>query len=84
MHWPPSPGRAPASRRLAREALRHVGGTQFLGFHADALLVLAEVLRRAGRPAEAVNGLEEAVGLYERKGNVVSAAKARVMLAELT
>jgi tetratricopeptide (TPR) repeat protein len=77
-------GRPDEAEPLAREALRHVDGTQFLGFHADALLVLAEVLRLAGRPAEVVNALEEAVGLYERKGNVVSAAKARSLLAELT
>ena len=47
--------------------------TQFLGLHADALLVLAEVLRLAGRPAEAVAALAEAAGLFERKGNAVSA-----------
>ncbi len=52
-------------------------GTQFLGYHAEALLVLAEVLQRDGRPAEAAGPLEEAVALYERKGNVVSAARRR-------
>ena len=57
--------------------------TEFLGYHAEALLVLAEVLRLAGRLEEAAGALEEAVALYERKGNVVSAAKARAALDEL-
>jgi hypothetical protein len=55
-------------------------GTHFLGFHADALLVLAEVLRLAGRPAEATPAVEEALALYELKGNLVSAAKAQALL----
>jgi hypothetical protein len=41
------------------------------------------VLALAGRPSEAVPALEEAVRLFEHKGNVVSAAKARALLAEL-
>ena len=59
-------------------------GTGFLGYHADAQLALAEVLRRADRPAEAASALEEAARLFELKGNIVSAAKARVMLEELS
>jgi tetratricopeptide (TPR) repeat protein len=68
---------------LAREAVGHAEGTEFLGFHADALVVLAEVLQLAGKPEEAASALEEAVVLYERKGNVVSADSARALLEEL-
>jgi hypothetical protein len=58
-------------------------GTEYLGFHADALVALAEVLRLAGRPAEAATALEQAAGLFDLKGNVVSAADARAVLAQL-
>jgi hypothetical protein len=42
---------------------------------------LAEVLRLAGRAEEASAALERAVELYERKGNSVSAGKARALAA---
>jgi hypothetical protein len=42
---------------------------------------LAEVLRLAGQPAEASAALQEAAGQFEAKGNVVSAARARGLLA---
>jgi hypothetical protein len=41
------------------------------------------VLRIAGRAAEAKPAVEHAVTLYERKGNIVSAGKARTLLREL-
>jgi tetratricopeptide (TPR) repeat protein len=77
-------GQLEDAQLLARDAVAHARGTRFVCVEADALLVLAEVLRLEGRSAEAVAALEEALALYERKGNVVSATKARVMLAELT
>ena len=43
----------------------------------DALLDLAEVLRLGGRAAEADGAARRALELYERKGNRVSAARAR-------
>ena len=76
-------GRLEEAETFAREAVGYAEGTEFLDYHADALLVLAEVLRLAGRPEEAASALEEAVALYERKGNVVSAAKARALLEEV-
>ena len=48
---------------------------------ADALVDLAEVLRLAGRQEEARLSLEEAQGLFVRKGNVVSAEAAARALA---
>jgi tetratricopeptide (TPR) repeat protein len=77
-------GRLEEAEPLAREAVGHARGTHFVGFHADALLVLADVLRLAGRREEAASALEEAVALYERKENSVSAAKARALLENVT
>jgi hypothetical protein len=43
-------------------------------------LDLGEVLRVGGRRDEAVSVLEEALSLYERKGNIAAAAKTRALL----
>jgi hypothetical protein len=51
--------------------------SDFLDAHGDTLMALAEVLSVAARPREAATALEQAIQLYEQKGNVVSAAKAR-------
>jgi class 3 adenylate cyclase/tetratricopeptide (TPR) repeat protein len=76
-------GRLDEAEGFAREAVGYAEGTEYLGFHADALFALAEVLRLAGRPTEAATALEQAAGLFDLKGNVVSAADARAVLAEL-
>jgi hypothetical protein len=55
-------------------------GTDWLGEQADALLSQAEVLRAAGEPEEAGAALREAVALYRKKGNTVSARRAQSML----
>ena len=49
----------------------------------DAYADLAEVLLLAGKPDEAAAALEQALERYERKGNLVSAQRARARLAEL-
>ena len=69
---------------LAREATRMLSETDSLVARADALAALSEVAAVAGRAAEAASGAERALGLYERKGDLVSAAKARTLLAELS
>jgi hypothetical protein len=66
---------------LAREAVDLAARTDHLEEHADALMTLAEVLRRAGRAAEATPALSEALRLYEQKGNTVLARRAREALA---
>ena len=48
------------------------------------LLDLAEVLRLADRPGEAAGYVEQAMDLFERKGNVVSTIAARSLLDELS
>jgi hypothetical protein len=50
----------------------------------DALMVLAEVLCLAGRLREAAEAMQQALKLYDQKGNLVLAAKARSRLSELT
>jgi tetratricopeptide (TPR) repeat protein len=60
---------------LAQEAVRLAGDTDFLVTRADAFTDLGTVLARSGEAAEADAGLAAAVALYERKGDVVSAAR---------
>ena len=67
--------------RLAREAVAIAAETDMLKAHADALVDLAEVLALAGKDARAV--LEQALALYEQKGNLVMAERTRSKLTEL-
>ena len=76
-------GELAEAETLAHEAVELAATTDFSTFHGDALIDLAEVLRIAGRAAEAKPAVEHAVTLYERKGNIVSAGKARTLLREL-
>jgi hypothetical protein len=46
-------------------------------------MVLAEVLRQADRLQEAAQAIGQALRLYDQKGNLVLAARARSMLSEL-
>ena len=69
--------------KLGREAVAFAAESDFLNDHADALVDYAEVLRLADRRAEASSAVVSAVTLYEQKGNVVSATKARALLEEL-
>ena len=68
--------------RLAREAVALGAETDMLNAHGDALLDLAEVLALAGQDARAE--LDQALALYERKGNLVMAERTRSRLAEPT
>ncbi|HEU4978268.1 MAG TPA: hypothetical protein VFT42_05195, partial [Solirubrobacteraceae bacterium] len=69
---------------LAREALASAGESDWLNLQAGAHLELADVLRQAGRSAEADALTDEARVLYERKGNLAGAAKARALLGTVT
>jgi tetratricopeptide (TPR) repeat protein len=75
-------GELEEGERLVREAVALAAETDMLNAHADALVDLAEVLAHAGRNARAE--LEQALALYERKGNLVMAERTRSRLAELT
>jgi class 3 adenylate cyclase/tetratricopeptide (TPR) repeat protein len=69
--------------RLALEAVAICDETDRLDAQGDAYADLAEVLLLAGQRDEAVTALETALERYERKGNLVSAQRARARLAEL-
>ncbi len=69
--------------RLAREAVALAEGTDYVGARAAALIDLAEVLRRAGKDEEAVATAERALELYEGKGDIARASRARERLAVL-
>jgi tetratricopeptide (TPR) repeat protein len=75
-------GRADEAEVVAREAVTLAEETDFLVVHGDALTTLGEVLRLAGRADESVPLVEQAIRLYEQKGNVVSAAHARAALED--
>jgi tetratricopeptide (TPR) repeat protein len=66
---------------LVREGLAIIRTSDEPDSQGNALVDLAEVLRLAGRDAEAEAGLREALGLFEAKGNLVSAGRARAKLA---
>jgi class 3 adenylate cyclase/tetratricopeptide (TPR) repeat protein len=69
-----------AAEPLARQAVALARQTDFVNMLADALRDLAETLTLLHRGEEADAPLNEAIGLYEAKGNVVSAAAARGLL----
>jgi tetratricopeptide (TPR) repeat protein len=70
-------GQLAEAEDLARAAIALAARTDFLNQHGDALLELAAVLAQAGRTPEAQGKISEALGLYQRKGNLMAAARAR-------
>jgi tetratricopeptide (TPR) repeat protein len=75
-------GRAAESMTLAEEA---VAAAETLGIPNDAArvwLALSEARRAAGMAAEADAAVAAAIELYELKGNIAAAARARVTLNE--
>ncbi|MGH2991615.1 MAG: BTAD domain-containing putative transcriptional regulator [Solirubrobacterales bacterium] len=70
-------GQLADAEKLAREGVAVAADSEFIVLHADVLLDLAEVLDLAGRVEDARASAAEAASLYERKGNVASAARAR-------
>jgi class 3 adenylate cyclase/tetratricopeptide (TPR) repeat protein len=75
-------GRLGEAEAMAREALDIIRRSEEVDSQASALLDLGEVLRLAGKEDESAAALEEARELFERKGNVVYAAKARALLED--
>jgi ATP/maltotriose-dependent transcriptional regulator MalT len=76
-------GEFAAAEVLAREAVAFAAESDFLDIHGDALMALADVLRLAEQPSEAATVVAQAVELFEQKGNVVSAARAGSLLANV-
>jgi class 3 adenylate cyclase/tetratricopeptide (TPR) repeat protein len=76
-------GEFEAAVTFAREAVALADETDDLEARAWQRVGLAEILARAGRPAEAEPFLVEAIGLFEAKGHAFGAAEAREWLLKL-
>jgi len=76
-------GTTDEAESLARNAVALAAETDFLEALAVALEDLSEVLRLAGRTADAAAELEAALRLYEQKGNVLSGDRVRDSLEAL-
>jgi class 3 adenylate cyclase/tetratricopeptide (TPR) repeat protein len=76
-------GEYAAAEMLAREAVALTTDTDWLNSRAQVHLDLAEVLQLAGRAEEALAAVEEALHLFEAKGNIVGARRARGRRDEL-
>lgn len=76
-------GQTAEGEALGRDAVRMARDTDSPQLIGDALLDLSRVLIMAGNPAQAVEVGGEAIHQFDRKGSVVSAARARTMLGEL-
>jgi tetratricopeptide (TPR) repeat protein len=68
---------------LAREAASLAEQTSDYLMRPDVFMDLAEVLAIAGRTDEAIELIHDALRLYEKKGNLVSAERARRSLASM-
>jgi ATP/maltotriose-dependent transcriptional regulator MalT len=68
-------GELEPAEELGREAVSHAAGTDFPDLKASTSLDLAEVLDAAGKTDEAEGLVLHAKELYQRKGNVVAAAR---------
>jgi tetratricopeptide (TPR) repeat protein len=72
-------GNISEAERLAREAVR-LSPLGMPNLRADLLVGLAEALQAGGSENDAMPAISEAIELYERKGNLVSAVRARSTL----
>ena len=74
-------GRIEEAETLARGAVALVAPTDLLSHHGDAMLDLAEVLRAIHPLTSITASVQAALSLYEKKGNVIGAARARSLLS---
>jgi hypothetical protein len=78
-------GQLEAAERVAREAVDLSRGEHdMIDNRANILMDFAEVLRVGGKHQDAAVTAAEALGLYERKGNVIAAQATRDFLANGT
>jgi class 3 adenylate cyclase/tetratricopeptide (TPR) repeat protein len=68
---------------VAREAVARAEAIDYLDARAHVLADFAEVLALEGKSDEATNAFGQAAALYERKGNLVMAARTRERLEDL-
>ena len=71
------------AEQLAHAAVALGEQTDAISLRGDSLVDLAEVLELAGKADEAVLALEQALALYERKGNLVMVERTRARLQDL-
>jgi tetratricopeptide (TPR) repeat protein len=76
-------GEHAAAQAAATDAVALSKASDDLSLRGDALVDLAHAFERAGRTEDAANALRKAVVLYERKGNAISATRARVTIERL-
>ena len=76
-------GEFEAAEALARNAARMAKRTDWLNQHGKVLCDLGEVLRLAGQADDAATAFGRGAKLYEKKGNLVGAARTRALIEEL-
>ena len=73
-------GQAMEARAVGSEALRLAEATDAIDLQAQALLVLADIDADEGESGSALERRARALAIYEKKGDLVSAARARELL----
>jgi predicted ATPase/class 3 adenylate cyclase len=71
------------AEELAQEGVGLLAESDFLSMRGDGLVGLADVLTVIGKKSAARVAMASAIRLYESKGNVVSAQRTRMLLANL-
>ncbi len=74
-------GRLVEAEQEARKAIAFFATTDLITFAADSTMILGDILRAAGRPAEADAAFQDALDLFTQKGSVVGATAATARLA---
>jgi len=77
-------GQGRRAMRLARQGMHLAQTSDLLDLTGDSLMDLSEVLRLNEAATQAESVVKSAIQFYERKGNIVSAKAARVVLADGT
>ena len=80
--WRGVRARLEPSPQLAREAVTLADRTDAPNLRADALVILAEVLRMVDEHDESADAMHRAMELYEQKGNIVASRRAASLLSE--
>jgi class 3 adenylate cyclase/tetratricopeptide (TPR) repeat protein len=76
-------GRPQEAAEVGHTLLRLIEGSDFLVERADAFVAIAHAARAGGRDSDAAELLRRALADCGRKGNLVSAARVRAILAEI-
>ena len=70
------------AQAASRAGVAIMAATDYLAYHADALVGLAEVLHAAGKRDEAISAMSEAAELYRRKGATFLVDQSEHQIAE--